>query len=235
MRQSFFKLLTFILKLSLFFLIPLTNAEAAVSDITRIYRQTPTLEGFDVCFGGGCAEIKHISISPDEWKKITAVFNSNFANTQISPTRLNNQQVNAEQERKKIANAIGVIEKIVGLKIGTSQDLAGTFNNAGYPGQLDCNDEAINTTSYVRLMLADNLIKLHEIEDMRTRNFFFTGWPHTTAVIHETTTGQRFAVDSWFYDNGMPATIVPFDLWKSGYIPDDSPLAHHQNAHKASE
>ncbi|HYN54809.1 MAG TPA: hypothetical protein VES38_08900, partial [Methylotenera sp.] len=98
-----------------------------------------------------------------------------------------------EQERKKIANAIGIFENIIGLKIGTSKDLAGTFNDASSTGQLDCNDEAINTTSYMRLMRADNLIKMHEIEDMRTRNFFFTGWPHTTAVIHEIATGQRFA------------------------------------------
>ncbi len=232
MRQSFFKLLNFSLKLSLFFSITLTNAEAAVSDITRIYHQTPTLEGFDVCFGGGCAEIKHVSISPDEWRKITTVFNATFASTQMNIRRLNNQQVSAEEERKKIANAIGMIEKIVGLKIGTSQDLAGTFNNADYPGQLDCNDEAINTTSYVRLMRANNLIQFHEIEDMRTRNFFFTGWPHTTAVMHEISTGQRFSVDSWFYDNGKPATIVPFELWKSGYIPTDSPLSH---SHQPSE
>ncbi|MEO6118047.1 MAG: hypothetical protein ABIP37_03140 [Methylotenera sp.] len=224
MRQLFFKLFAITLKLCLLFSITLANAEAAVSDITRIYHQTPTLEGFDVCFGGGCAEIKQVSLSPEEWRKVKAVF-----------TDINNLQMSSEQERKKIANAIGVLETIVGLKIGTNKDIAGTFNNASYPGQLDCNDEAINTTSYMRLMRENNLIKLHEIEDMRTRNFFFTGWPHTTAVMHETATGQRFAVDSWFYDNGIPATIVPFDLWKSGYIPVDSPLSHSHQVHQSSE
>lgn len=92
---------------------------------------------------------------------------------------------------------------------------------------MDCNDEAINTTTYIRLMQYYGLIKLHEAEDMRTRSFFFNGWPHTTAVIHNKTTGERYAVDSWFYDNGIPATIVPFDLWKSGYIPLDSPVHNH--------
>ena len=67
-------------------------------------------------------------------------------------------------------------------------------------------------------------MRFHEIEDMRTRNFFFTGWPHTIPVIHDIKTKQRFAVDSWSYGNGLPATIVPFDIWKDNYFPDDSPI-----------
>ena len=131
---------------------------------------------------------------------------------------------NAEEERKKISLAIGVLEDIVGKKIGTSGDLAGTFDNSAYKGQQDCNDEAINSTTYMRLLQQNGLIKFHEIEDTRTRNFFFTGWPHTTAVIRESKTGDRFAVDSWFYDNGHPAIIVPFAQWKANYKPADSPI-----------
>ncbi|HSI43033.1 MAG TPA: hypothetical protein VK949_01715 [Methylotenera sp.] len=197
------------------------DAEAAVSDINRIYHETPTLQGFDVCSGGGCFDIKRISLSTEEWQKVAAIFN---------PT-----PNNAEQERKQISLAVGKLEELVGIKAGTSTDRAGTFDNSSYPGQLDCNDEAINTTTYMRLLYSHGLIKLHEIEDMRTRNFFFTGWPHTTAVIHEIATGHRFAVDSWFYDNGVPATIIPFEQWKSGYVPDDSPIKHTRSAHKPNE
>lgn len=188
------------------------NAGAAVTDITHIYQQVPVLNGFDVCIGGGCAEIKHVSLNYEEWQKIAVIFSS--AGT-LSDT---------QQERKLIADAIGEIEKIVGAKTNTTTDRAGTFGNSNYPGQLDCNDEAINSTTYMRLMRQNGLMKLHEVEDMRTRNFFFSGWPHSTAVIHEITTGDRYAVDSWFYDNGFPATIVSFALWKSGYIPPDSPV-----------
>ena len=188
------------------------NANAALSDITHIYQQVPSLHSFDVCTGGGCAEARHISLTDDEWQNITSVF-------------MNASMVsNADQERNLIAQAIGAFESIVGGKIGTETDLAGTFGNSDYPGQLDCNDEAINSTTYMRLMRQNGLIKFHEIEDMRTRNFFFSGWPHSTAVIHEMATGERYAVDSWFYDNGFPATIVPFAVWKSGYIPEDSPI-----------
>jgi hypothetical protein len=194
------------------FLVFSLPANAVLSDINRIYRQMPALHGFEVCTGGGCAEVKHVSLTDEEWQSIASIF-------------INSCMVsNAEQERDLIALAIGAFESIVGIKTGTATDLAGTFGNSDYPGQLDCNDEAINSTTYMRLMRQNGLLKFHEIEDMRTRNFFFTGWPHSTAVIHETASGERFAVDSWFYDNGFPATIVPFAVWKSGYIPEDSPV-----------
>jgi len=204
--RLFYKLL-----LGLSLLIPL-SAQASIADITRIYKQTPKLEAFEICTGGGCAEIKQVAVTGDEWKIITAIFEGE------TPPK------DAPLERKHIAEAIGALEKIVGVKTGTSTDRAGTFDNSRYPGQLDCNDEAINSTTYMRLMYQHGLIKLHVVEDMRTRSYFLFGWPHSTAVIHELATGERYAVDSWFYDNGYPATIVPFASWKSGYFPADSPI-----------
>ncbi len=187
------------------------NAQAALSDMSRIFHQTPSLEALEVCFGGGCAEVKQVALTTEEWQKVERLFASNGP-------------LNATQEREKIAQAIGLLEDIIGEKVGTSNDIAGTFYTGSLTGQLDCNDEAINTTTYMRLMRQMGLIKWHEVEDTRTRNFFFTGWPHSTAVMHDINTGERFAVDSWFYDNGAPATIVPFATWKSGYHPADSPI-----------
>ncbi len=186
------------------------NAVAALSDISRIFHQTPSLNQFEVCQGGGCAEFDHVSISEAEWGNVAQLF-------QIKAT-------NSAEERLQIGQAIGLLEQIVGAKNGTFGDRAGTFDNAHYQGQLDCNDEAINTTTYMRLLKANGLMQLHEIEDTRTRNFFFTGWPHSTAVIRDTKTNERFAVDSWFYDNGHAATIVPFATWKASYQPVDSPI-----------
>jgi hypothetical protein len=197
--------------LSIILLAP-SNLQAAIADITRIYKQTPTLKAFEICTGGGCAEIKQISLIDDEWKTITAIFEN--------PS----QTTDAQLERKYIAEAIGALEKMIGAKTATSTDRAGTFDNSNYPGQLDCNDEAINSTTYMRLMHQHGLIKLHQIEDMRARNFFLFGWPHSAASIREIATGERYAVDSWFYDNGFPATIIPLSLWKSGYFPADSPI-----------
>ena len=183
---------------------------ADIHDMSRIFHSTPTLGAFEICHSGGCADVSAAALSAEEWQQVSAVF-------------ANNAQ-NAAEERAQIATAIGVLETLVGEKTGTAGDLAGTFGNSHYKGQLDCNDEAINSTTYMRLLASNGLMLLHAIEDTRTRNFFFTGWPHSTAVIHEIASGERFAVDSWFYDNGHAAIIVPFALWKSGYIPADSPI-----------
>lgn len=197
------------------FFVPLF-AHAELSDISRIFRQTPSLNQFEVCQGGGCAEISKTSLTELEWNAVTRIFNV--------PAK------SAEIERQKIAQAIGVLEDIVGKKIGTAGDLAGTFFNGSLTGQQDCNDEAINSTTYMRLLKINGYIPLHEIEDMRTRNFFFTGWPHTTAVIRETKNGERYAVDSWFYDNGHAATIVTFKQWKANFQPEDSPINQSRSA-----
>jgi hypothetical protein len=196
------------------------SGHAALTDVTRIFHQTPTLAQFEVCHGGGCLESNQLSISHEEWRNVAQLFAS--------------KAKNAAEERVQIANAIGELERIVGQKNGTSTDLAGTFFEGKLSGQLDCNDEAINTTTYMRLLKTNNLIQFHEIEDTRTRNFFFTGWPHSTAVIHEIQTGERFAVDSWFYDNGHAATIVPFDTWKANYQPADSQVEQAKTKHSAA-
>jgi hypothetical protein len=185
-------------------------AWSAFDDIQRIYHQSPELSSFEICQGGGCANVLQTALSDVDWQPVANLFSESVSH--------------AGDERERISQAIGLLEEIVGRKTGTSADRAGTFDNSNFTGQQDCNDEAINTTSYLRLLKQAGYMRFHEIEDMRTRNFFFTGWPHTTAVIREIPTGERFAVDSWFYDNGHSATIVPFNVWKANYQPEDSPI-----------
>ena len=199
-----------------FLLVFSSLSQADVADINRIFHQTPSLNQFEICQGGGCAQDDKVSLTPAEWQPVAILFVPAPANSQA--------------ERKQIALAIGLLEEIVGKKIGTSGDLAGTFDNSAYQGQQDCNDEAINSTTYMRLLQQNGLMQFHAIEDMRTRNFFFTGWPHTTAVVREIETAERYAVDSWFYDNGHPATIVPFAQWKANYKPEDSPIGKSRSA-----
>jgi len=179
------------------------NSEA----MTRVLKQQASLNGFDVCHGGGCAGINQVSLSADEWQRVTAEF---------SPL-----PQDAEDERSRIASAIGLLEQIVGDKIGTHNDFAGTFGAFSTPGQMDCNDEASNSNTYIKLMVKADLIRFHELSDTKVRNFFFNGWPHTTAAILDKKTGKTYAVDSWFYDNGVPAVIIPLELWKTGWKPAD--------------
>lgn len=192
---------------SLFFLTVTSVAHADGEAINRALHQHPTLAGFDMCHGGGCAVEEIVSLSDEEWALV---------NDEFDPL-----PENAEQERSAIANAIAAMERTVGAKTGTDTDRGGTFGNSAYPGQLDCNDESVNSTTYLKLMLQADLIQFHEVMDTKTRNFFFNGWPHTTAVIRDKQSGQLYAVDSWFYDNGVPAVILPLEVWQTGWKPDD--------------
>ncbi len=197
------------------FLVSLLVASTAHADgetVTRVLKELPHLSGFSVCHSGGCAAVNRVALSKEEWQQVVSVFNP--------------EPVDAEEERQDIANAVGVMEQIVGPKTGTDTDRGGTFGNSQYPGQLDCNDESTNTTTYMRLMNQAGLIRFHEILDTKTRGFFFNGWPHTTAVIREKQTGpandKTYAVDSWFYDNGKPAVIIPLTLWQTGWKPTNT-------------
>jgi hypothetical protein len=197
---------------AIFFVPALSPAYADGPSITRVLKQAPDLDGFDFCHGGGCARIASVRLSAGEWQLVEDIYKP-------APET-------AEAERDYIASAIGLMEKIVGVKTGTDTDRAGTFGNAHIPGQLDCNDESANTTTYMKLMRQAGLIRFHEIMDTKTRNFFFNGWPHTTAVIREKrsdrSAGARYAVDSWFYDNGVPPVIIPLTDWQSGWKPDNT-------------
>lgn len=186
------------------------HAHADLSNVQRVFSQQVVPASFEVCQGGGCLQPSETQVSTDEIVQIKAMF---------SPV-----PTSAEQERATIAKAIGLMERIIGPKIGTAQDKAGTFNSTAPGGQQDCNDEATNTTTYIKLFQHLGLLRFHQTDDLRTRNYFFGGWPHTTASIEELATGDVYAVDSWFYHNGHDAVVVPIAEWKDNYRPSDSPI-----------
>lgn len=187
------------------------GSPAALADapaMTRVLQQTPQIAAFDVCWGGTCAEVVRTGLTPEEWQRVRALF-------QPMPA-------DAVAERETLRHAIGLLESLVGPRTGTAQDKAGTFGNGAWPGQLDCNDETANTTTYLRLMQADGLLRFHRILDTITRGGFLIFGRHSAAVIQELASGEKYAVDTWFYDNGQPAVILPLTLWARGWKPGDS-------------
>lgn len=183
-------------------------AWAGIEDMARVLQQTPVPDEFSFCWGGTCAAVETVSLSNEEWQQVRQVF--------AEPAG------NAEAERAMIAQAVGLLERLVGPKTGTDGDRAGTFGNSAYPGQLDCNDESTNTLSYMRMMADDGLIRLHQVISTTTRGGFLIFGRHTTAVIQDITTGRKYAVDAWFHDNGFPPEILPLELWLGGWRPGNS-------------
>ena len=167
--------------------------------------QQPSPGRFSVCFDHSCATVVTASLDDAEWQRAIAPFNGTVTS--------------AADERTVIARSIAIFEEIIGGHVGTSVDLGGNLAGMFRPGQLDCIDESTNTTTYLRMLEQHGLLRFHSVENTSTRFGLFAGMPHTTAVIRETASGQRYAVDSWFFDNGQPPYIATLRDWKAGRDP----------------
>ena len=165
----------------------------------------PTPERFSVCHAHDCKEIETLGLSSGQWEQISAPLRP------VTPT--------AAEERTRLGEAIARMEHVIGPLTGTEHDQGGSFSGLGAGGQMDCIDESVNTTTYLTLFQRAGLLRHHQIEPRATRGFFLFGWPHTSAVIRERGSDARFAVDSWFHDNGTAPEILPLDQWRSGYSP----------------
>lgn len=122
-----------------------------------------------------------------------------------------------EEERRAVAYAVGWIERYVGEKVGTKSDRAGMdFSASGDPTQQDCVDEATNTTSYMLMLEKNGLLKHHTVGTPFAKEDYtrgVAGWTHWTGVLKVNGTGQRYAVDSWIYENGENPAIVEAEKW----------------------
>jgi hypothetical protein len=164
----------------------------------------PAPKPFYSCTDYHCDEGKMVSLSTQQWSQVQAFFAS-----ARSPA----------EERQQIRKAIALLEVQVGGITGTSRDLAKNVSGAGQPGQLDCISESKNTTTYLRLLSSDGLLQWHTVEERKLRHPWIVDL-HWTAVIRDKSTDQRYAVDSWFLDNGQPPYIQPLDQWLSGHAFD---------------
>jgi hypothetical protein len=155
---------------------------------------------FFSCTDYHCDEGQTVILSEDQWRQVVSLFPPSD-----SPVA----------EREQIRHAIALLETQVGRTTGTWRDLGKNVPGAGQPGQLDCISESRNTTTYLQLLSADGLLRWHQVEDRELRHPWLLD-VHWSAVIRDLTTGKRYAVDSWFLDNGKPPIIQPLEEWLSG-------------------
>ncbi len=118
-------------------------------------------------------------------------------------------------ERKAIARAVSWSEKRVAKTVGSANDVGGLdLHNAGVRGQMDCIDEATNTTSLLRIAERRGYLKYHRVTSPVARGFFLDGrYPHATAVVAEKKSGKTFAIDSWPHPNGALPDVMPLEAW----------------------
>jgi hypothetical protein len=121
------------------------------------------------------------------------------------------------EERRALAYAIAWMERRVAPTVGTASDRTSIdLRGSGDPSQLDCVDEATNTTSYLLVLDRHGLLKHHAVERPLAKDSL-TRWTHWAAVIREKESGARFAIDSGTGPNGENPTM---QAATSFYVPD---------------
>lgn len=171
--------------------------------VTAPFVKYPTPDNYSICYGHSCAHFASISLNENQWNSIISLFKG------ISLP---------SQEREAIKQAIALFEQYSGKQAETSQDRAKNNMSGGTKGQLDCIDEATNTTVYLRLLANEHLLLFHQQASRTSRGGLIA--PHNTATITETESKQRYAIDSWFEENGERPYILPLNIWKQGWEPE---------------
>ena len=168
------------------------------------------VEHVSVCFNYGClaqAEVEFSDEQLDELGRSLAVAHD------------------AQEERKIIGEAIGRMLGWAGQQTPIGADRGGNYADDAVYGRMDCIDHSTTTTRLLRLIERHGWLRFHRVLEpaLRTRFLLFEHW---SALIEETSAEAadvehpRYVVDSWFFDNGWPAAVMPLAVWLDGGSPD---------------
>jgi len=174
----------------IFFLLALTGSTASAYEVT-------------ICYNYSCAVEAQVHINGTE----LAELNQLFANVRF-----------AASERESIRLAMGYMGVIAGAQTPIFRDKGGNDNEEDVEGRMDCIDHSRTTTAYLRFIEARGWLQFHRVLEPIHRAPLLLN-DHWSARIEDTTTGEQFAVDTWFLDNGEPALIYPIREWLKGASP----------------
>lgn len=168
-------------------------------------------QNFALCHGYGCTKQTRVGFNDKDWNSVKRIFKR--------PSK------DATAERAKIAKAIARIEKIMGETTGTKDDLPkAPLKRVSYQ-ELDCIDETVNSTKYLNFLSDEGLLKFHAVGQPVYKGFMLNGvYPHNSASIVETDSGEIYVVDSYIYANGVAPDIRPLESWlqyKIEELPED--------------
>lgn len=154
-----------------------------------------------ICHGFGCEYRTPVTFSQQDKRRLHQILQRGSG----SP----------EAERAALSDAVQWQERRVGPVVGSSNDIGGLdMVHSKVRGQMDCLDEATNTTSLLTYLSSQGWLKYHRVTRPASRGFFLDlKYPHASAVVVDTTTGTPWVVDSWRLSNGEPPDILPLSKW----------------------
>ena len=169
-------------------------------------------EPVSVCFNYGCLTQNEVIFSDEQLEELGL--------------SLRRAHTSAE-ERALIGEAIGRLLGWAGQQSPISADRGGNYADDAVYGRMYCIDHSTTTTRLLRLLERRGLLRFHRVlEPVRRLRFLVS--EHYSAQIeeiendrNEENDGMRFVVDSWFFDNGHPAVVMPLESWLNGESPND--------------
>lgn len=159
----------------------------------------PTPGDFFACYGYGCKYRARIALTEAEWRDVQAEFNP--------------AAEDAAAERQQAAAAVARFERLVGRRTGTLVHQRDSRWNFGDPTQMDCVDDSVNTWTYLTMLAHAGLLRHHAVAGLAHRGTLLTLDFSNTAVLVEKGNGEKFAVDPWLGEAGVPPPVIPLDLW----------------------
>ena len=161
-------------------------------------RASPIYHDIPICHGFGCDIESTISLSTAEWLSVAGWLKANAPDPNT--------------ERDHIRQAIGWMEVLVGRHGPGREDRALDLKHVIYKvGQMDCVDESINTTTYLKLFEKQGLLRWHRVVKRIQRRALFDA--HWASQIEDVKTGDRYVIDSWFHDNGLLPNVQRAEDW----------------------
>ena len=168
---------------------------------TEFSLKRPTTTLVTVCHGFGCTHRTEIGLGRGDHASLTAVLAAGRAS--------------AAAERNAVATAVAWFDRRVGPQAGTTSRIAraGVLTRTG-PGQMDCIDTSRNITSLLVILDQMGLMRHHQVERPVARGLLFDGRGlHATAVLRETRSGRKWAVDNWTRNYGERPDVMPLEQW----------------------
>ena len=158
------------------------------------------IEEIPICMNFSCKDQQLVSLSVEEWNSIA--------------DWLKQGGDDADTERLNIVNSIGWFEVVIGRHTPTHRDVGGDLGDpdAHFPGQLDCIDESMNTTTYLKLLESNGLLQHHRVVERAYRRAILD--QHWAGQIETLDGGERWVIDSWFQHNGYLPYLQSAEEWQ---------------------
>lgn len=180
-----------------------TMADVVAETYTEYSVAAPTPSTVFICHGFGCKYRDEVNFTAKDHAALTKIMAAGRAS--------------AAAERGAIAVAGAWFDRRIAPAAGTLNHVAAAGAKYMFDvGQFDCIDASRNTTSLLLVLQQLQILRHHSVDVPVSRGFLIDGRPpHYTAVLVETKSGEKWAVNSWTRAYAEPPDVMRLARWLS--------------------